>query len=60
MAGRVKARRLPHVSRDGWTQWDSLAAQPGSAVVGWERERTGGAHASMRGERVGAEDGRCE
>jgi hypothetical protein len=56
----VKARRLPHVARDGWTQWDSLAAQPGSAVVGWERERTGGAHASMRGEREGAEDGRCE
>jgi hypothetical protein len=49
-----------------WAAWggrtwrDSAAAQPGSAGVGWERELTGGAHASVRGEREGTEGGRRE
>jgi hypothetical protein len=34
--------------------------QSGSASVGWERELTGGAHASARGEREDVEDGRRE
>jgi hypothetical protein len=41
-------------------QWDSTAAWPGSTSAGWERELTGGAHASVRGEREDAEDGRHE
>jgi hypothetical protein len=35
-------------------------AQPGSAGMGWERELTGGAHASARAEREDIEDGRRE
>jgi hypothetical protein len=38
-------------------QQDSVAVQPGLADVGWERELTGGAHASVRGEREDIEDG---
>jgi hypothetical protein len=37
-----------------------MATQPGSADAGWERELTGGADASARGEREGAEDRRRE
>jgi hypothetical protein len=48
------------VARGGRTRWNSVAVQPGSAGVGWERELMGGAHASARGEREGAEDGSCE
>jgi hypothetical protein len=55
MAGRVKEQRRP---LEAWcwatqgcrTWWDSVAARLGSAGVGWERELTGGAHASVRGE----------
>jgi hypothetical protein len=65
MAGRVKARRQPlkarsWVARGGRTWRDSVAAQPGLAGAGWERELIGGAHASARGEREGAEDERRE
>jgi hypothetical protein len=65
MAGRVKARRQPleawsWAARGGRMWRDSAVAQPGSADVGWERELTGGAHASARGEREGAEDERRE
>jgi hypothetical protein len=35
-----------------------MAAQPGSAGVGCERELTSGAHVSARGEREDVEDGR--
>jgi hypothetical protein len=35
-------------------------AQPGSVGVRWERELSGGAHASVRGEKEGAEDGSHE
>jgi hypothetical protein len=37
-----------------------MAARPGSADAGWERELTGGAHGSVRGEREDVEDGRRE
>jgi hypothetical protein len=37
-----------------------VTARPGSASAWWERELTGGAHASARGEREDAEDGRRE
>jgi hypothetical protein len=65
MARRVKARRQPlearsWVARGGRTRWDLMATQPGSADAGWERELTGGADASARGEREGAEDRRRE
>jgi hypothetical protein len=65
MAGRVKARRQPHEAwswaAQGGRGWQDLAAvQLGSSNVGWERELIGGAHASVRGERLGVEDGRRE
>jgi hypothetical protein len=65
MARRVKARRQPLEARSWMTRggrmWrDSVVTQPGLAGMGWERELTDGAHASMRGEREGAEDGRRE
>jgi hypothetical protein len=65
MAGRVKARRSPleawsWVTQGGRTRWDSAAARPGLAGMGWERELAGGAHASARGEREDAEVGRHE
>jgi hypothetical protein len=65
MAGQVKARRQPleawsWAARGGRMWRDSAVAQLGSADAGWERELTGGAHASARGEREGAEDGRRE
>jgi hypothetical protein len=65
MAGRVKAQRQPlearsWVARGGQTRRDLAAAQPGSAGAGWERELTGGAHASVMGEREDVEDGRHE
>jgi hypothetical protein len=41
-------------------QWDSTATRSGSTSAGWERELTSGAHASVRGEREDAEDGRHE
>jgi hypothetical protein len=41
-------------------QQDSMAVQPRLAGAGWERELTGGAHASVRGEREDVEDGRHE
>jgi hypothetical protein len=44
----------------GRTRQDSAAAQPGWAGAGWERELTGRAHASVRVEREGTEDGRRE
>jgi hypothetical protein len=47
-------------AQGGQTQQDSAAAQPASADVGWERELTGEAHASARGEREDAEDERRE
>jgi hypothetical protein len=37
-----------------------VAAWPGSVDAGWERELTGGAHASARGEREDAKAGRRE
>jgi hypothetical protein len=63
MARRVKARRRPlearsWVARGVRTRQDSTVARPGSAGMRWERELTGGACASVRGEREGAEDGR--
>jgi hypothetical protein len=65
MAGRVKVRRRPHEARSwavqgGQTRRDLAAARPGLTDVGWERELTGGAHASARGERENAKDGRRE
>jgi oxalate decarboxylase/phosphoglucose isomerase-like protein (cupin superfamily) len=45
-------------AQGGRTRWDSMAAQPGSAGVGCERELTSGAHVSARGEREDVEDGR--
>jgi hypothetical protein len=58
MAGRVKARRQPHEAwswaAQGGRGWQDLAAvQLGSSNMGWERELIGGAHASVRGERLG-------
>jgi hypothetical protein len=45
----------------GGRAWrDSAAARLGSTGMGWERELTGGAHVSARGEREGIEDGRHE
>jgi hypothetical protein len=65
MVEQVKAQRQPlkarsWVARGGWTRWDSVAAQPGWAGAGWERELTSRAHVSARGEREGVEDGRRE
>jgi hypothetical protein len=48
------------VARGGRTWRDSVAVQPGLAGAGWERELTGGAHTSARGEREDVEDGRHE
>jgi hypothetical protein len=65
MTERVRAQRRQLEVR-GWevrgdqARWDSAAARPGSIGVGWERELTGEAHASARGEREDAKDGRCE
>jgi hypothetical protein len=65
MAGRVMARRRQleawsWAARGGRVQWDSAAVRPGLADAGWERELTPEAHASVRGEREDAEDGRHE
>jgi hypothetical protein len=38
----------------------AAVAQPGSAGAGWKKELTSGAHASARGEREGAKNGRHE
>jgi hypothetical protein len=56
MAGQVEARRRPlearsWAARGGRMRRDSVAAQLGSAATGWDRELTGGAHASAKGER---------
>jgi hypothetical protein len=47
-------------AQGGQARWDSVAARPGSTDAGWERELIGGAHASVRGEREDAKDGRRE
>jgi hypothetical protein len=48
------------VTRRGRTRRDSVVAQLGSAGAEWKKELTSGAHAPMRGEREGAENGRRE
>jgi hypothetical protein len=65
MAGLVKVRRRPLEARSwaaqgGQTRRDSAALHPGSVGAEWERELTGRAHASARGEREDTEDGWCE
>jgi hypothetical protein len=64
MVGRVTAwggiSRCGAAARRGRTRLDLAVAQSGSAGAGWRKELTSGAHASARGEREGAENGRCE
>jgi hypothetical protein len=60
MAGRVRARRQQLEARSWAARRDSTAEWPWSTGKGWERELIGGAHASTRGEREDAEDGRRE
>jgi hypothetical protein len=38
-------------ARGGWAPWDSAAAQPGSAGVGWETELIAEVHLTERDER---------
>jgi hypothetical protein len=52
--------RCGAATRRGRRQRDSVVAQSGSVGVGWRKELTSGAHASARGEREGAENGRRE
>jgi hypothetical protein len=64
MVGQVRARggisRGGAAARRGRTWADSAVAQSGSAGARWRKELTSGAHASARGEREGAENGRHE
>jgi hypothetical protein len=52
--------RCGAAARRGRTRRDTVVVQSGSAGVGWRKELTSGAHASVRGEREGAENGRRE